>query len=132
MRVGVVDLATGELQIFDAPAPGFPPETHEAIEVPTGYPDVLGWDETLRQFRWPRWRTPDQVYALFTPTEKAGIHGSTYPPVHGLVAAMFAHRGLIDLDGTFHQQGISLLLGLGHLTEARADDIRAGAPPPVE
>lgn len=76
----------------------------------------------------PRWRTSRQIFDLFTADEKAAILTSGIKEVIGLVLALqMAER--VDLDSSFHQQGVALLAGLNLITPARAAVVLAGEPP---
>lgn len=99
-------------------------------EVPEGYPETARWNPSalaFEQFTPPRWRTSRQVFDLFTADEKAAILTCGIKEVTGLVLALQMSER-VDLDSTFHQQGVALLAGLGLLEPERAAQVLAGIP----
>lgn len=96
---------------------------------PSGEAAISHWVPALRGFvDWPA-LDAEGVYNLFTADEKAAILTSGVAEVTGLVLALRFTTGLIRPNDPFHQQGVALLLGLGLLTEARAAQVLAMAPP---
>lgn len=132
--IGIVNIETGELRTFGDTLFGelynSVPQGYELVTVPAAYPATLEWRPAARTFG-PIVPALDAqaVYDLFTPAEKAAILTCGVAEVTGLVMALRFTEGLIRADDSFHQQGVALLLGLGLLTEARAAQVLAMAPP---
>jgi hypothetical protein len=136
-RVGLV--MDGELQVFEAAHWAAISEDYPdavTVEVPPGFPETHRWTGQGFMPRGPV-LTGQEVVNLFTPEEIQAIVGYHNPEnpeaeanVRALVTALALNLGnRIDCAGTYHQQGVAALLGLGLLTPARAVRVAAGLPP---
>ncbi|MBT9165861.1 MAG: hypothetical protein DDT25_00523 [Chloroflexi bacterium] len=110
-RVGIVN--NKELQVFAEESwQGYADRLAGAvIDVPDGYPESLRWNgEDFEAI--PLSLTPHEIYNLFTTAEKVLFHGSQWPQVHGLIAALMFHEGTIEIQSSFYQNGVGLLFAL--------------------
>lgn len=131
----IYDKQTGALErvVLNDPADLGLDMTGRGTVVLQAAPDLLSvrWNPqalAFEPFTPPRWRTSRQIFDLFTADEKAAILSCGIPEVIGLVLALqMAER--VDLDSTFHAQGVALLAGLELIEPARAAQVLAGIPP---